>query len=87
VGPASPGIRFRPLNYREDHKSVSDPDGRLITASRRRTRGASKYAHLLEEDRRFNALYRKVFRGSYNTGAWYLLRIGRLYDEVTRVSM
>jgi Protein of unknown function (DUF995) len=50
-------------------------------------RGASKYAHLLEEDRGFNAWYRNVLRGSYNTGAWYLLRIGRLCDEMTRVSM
>ena len=46
-------------------------------------RGESKYAHLLEEDRGFNAWYRNVLRGSYNTGAWYLLRMGRLCDELT----
>jgi integrase len=52
-------------------------------AAGQKRRGESKYAHLLEEDRGFNAWYRNVLRGSYNTGAWYLLRMGRLCDEVT----
>jgi len=53
---------------------------------RKRTRGASKYGHLLEESQSFNAWYRNVLRGSYNTGAWYLPRMGRLCDELTKTS-
>jgi integrase len=46
----------------------------------------SKYAHLLLEDQGFNAWYRNVMRGSANTGSAYLRRLGRLCDELYRVT-
>ena len=70
VGPASPRIRFRQLNPHEDNKGVREPAKKLAPAHGRRMRGESKYTHLLEEDRGFNAWYCNVLRGSYNTGAW-----------------
>ena len=51
-----------------------------------RKRGVSKYSHLLEEDSAFRAWYRNVLRGSLNTAAGYLLHLGRVCDEVARVS-
>lgn len=55
-------------------------------AGGQRRRGVSKYAHLLEEDQGFRAWYRNVLRGSYNTASSYLLRMGRLCDELTHTT-
>jgi len=55
-------------------------------AKAQRRRGVSKYAHLLEEDDTFRAWYRNVLRASYTTGTVYLLRLGRLCDEVCHVT-
>jgi hypothetical protein len=38
-------------------------------------------ASLLEEDQAFKAWYRNVLRGSYNTAATYLLRMGKRKKE------
>jgi integrase len=55
-------------------------------AEGQRRRGVSRYAHLLEEDQAFKAWYRNVLRGSYNTAATYLLRMGKICDGITRTT-
>ena len=75
---AEPGEEFT------DAVPESDPAGRRPQGQRKR--GVSKYSHLLEENSAFRAWYRNVLRGSLNTAAGYLLHLGRVCDEVARVS-
>ena len=53
---------------------------------KRKERGISKYSHLLESDPAFAAWYRNALRGSHNTGSHYFLRMGRICDELCRVT-
>ncbi len=53
---------------------------------RRKERGVSKYSHLLESDPTFRAWYANVLRASHNTGSHYFLRMGRICDELCRVT-
>ena len=97
VRPASPRIRFRTLNSREDNKTMEEtgeefngghgrsrPKGGRPKGPKRR--GVSRYSHLLKENPAFNAWYRNIPRGSYNTCAWYLLRMGMLCDDLTKTT-
>ncbi len=66
----------------EEGKLAAGPKERGALRQKRE----SRYAHLLEEDETFRAWYRNVMRGSQNTGKSYLLRMGRLCDDVARTT-
>jgi len=66
----------------QEEKSAGDRKDRGPLRRRRE----SKYAHLLEEDPAFKAWYQNVLRGSLNTGKSYLLRMGRICDELIPIT-
>jgi integrase len=65
----------------QEEKSSGDQKDR----SPPRRQRESRYAHLLKEDPTFSAWYQNLVRGSLNTGKSYLLRMGRICDDLHHI--